>query len=42
MCTKNGEDPSTHSEHNSDLWLEVEATGGPDKNQDYNISMTTT
>jgi hypothetical protein len=42
MHTKPGEDPSTYPKYDSELWLEVGATGGPNKNQIYDISITMT
>jgi hypothetical protein len=42
MCVKHGEDPSTHLEHDPELWLVVKATGEPDQNQVHGIFMTTT
>ena len=36
-----GDDASTHPEFNSDLWMEVRSSGGPDKNRVYRISNTT-
>jgi hypothetical protein len=36
-----GDDPSTHPEFDSDLWMEVGSSGGPDKNQVYGIFNTT-
>ena len=35
-----GDDPSTHSDFDSDLWMEVGSSGGPDKNQVYRLSNT--
>jgi len=34
-------DPSTHSDFNSDLWMEVGSSGGPEKNRVYGLSNTT-
>jgi hypothetical protein len=42
MHTKPGEDPSTYPKYDSELWLEVGATGGPNKNRIYDISITMT
>ena len=42
MCAKYGEDPSTNPEYDLDLWLEVGAIGGLDKNQVYGIFMIIT
>ena len=36
-----GDDPLTHPEYDSDLWMEVGSSGGPDKNQVYGLSNTT-
>jgi len=36
-----GDDPLTHPEFDSDLWMEVGSSGGPDKNQVYGLSNTT-
>jgi len=36
-----GDDPSTHPEFDSDLWMEVGSSGGLDKNRVYGISNTT-
>jgi len=36
-----GDDPSTHLDFDPDLWMEVESSGGPDKNQVYGLSNTT-
>ena len=36
------EDPLTHPEFNQDLWMEAGSSGGPDKNQVYGLSNTTT
>jgi len=35
------DDPSTHPDFDSDLWMEVGSSGGPDKNQVYGLSNTT-
>ena len=40
MCVRYGEDPSSHSKYNLDLWLDVETTGNPDRNRICGISMT--
>jgi len=37
-----GDDPSTHPDFDPDLWMEVGSSGGPDKNQVYGLSNTTT
>jgi hypothetical protein len=37
-----GDDPSTHPDFNSDLWMEVGSSGGPEKNRVYGLSNTTT
>ena len=37
-----GDDPSTHLEFDPDLWMEAGWSGGPDKNQVYGLSNTTT
>jgi len=37
-----GDDPSTHLDFNPDLWMEVGSCSGPDKNQVYGLSNTTT
>jgi hypothetical protein len=37
-----GDDPSTHPDFDLDLWMEVGSSGGPDKNQVYELSNTTT
>jgi hypothetical protein len=36
-----GDDPSTYSDFDLDLWMEVGLFGGPDKNQVYGLSNTT-
>jgi hypothetical protein len=36
-----GDDPSTHLDFDLDLWMEVESSGGLDKNQVYGLSNTT-
>ena len=36
------DDPSTHPDFDPDLWMEVGSFGGPDKNQMYGLSNTTT
>jgi len=36
-----GDDPSTHSDFDPDLWMEVESSSGLDKNQVYGFSNTT-
>ena len=36
-----GDDPLTHPEFNSDLWMEVGSSGGRDKNRVYELSNTT-
>jgi hypothetical protein len=35
------DDPSTHPDFDSDLWMEVGSSGGPDKNRVYGLSNTT-
>jgi predicted transcriptional regulator len=35
-----GDDPSTHPDFDPDLWMEVGTSGGPDKNQVYELSNT--
>jgi hypothetical protein len=35
------DDPSTHPDFDLDLWMEVESSGGLDKNQVYGLSNTT-
>jgi len=35
-------DPSTHLDFNLDLWMEVGSSGGPDRNQVFGLSNTTT
>ena len=35
-----GDDPSTHPDFDLDLWMEVGSSGGPDKNQVYDLSNT--
>ena len=42
IYTKHGENASTHPKYVPDLWLEARATGEPNKNRVYNISMTMT
>jgi len=42
MHTKPGEDLSTHPKYDSELWLEVGATGESNKNRIYDISITMT
>ena len=37
-----GDDPLTHPEFNPNLWIEVGLSGGPNKNQVYGLSNTTT
>ena len=37
-----GDDILTHPEFDPDLWMEVGSSGGPDKNQVYGLSNTTT
>jgi len=37
-----GDDILTHPEFDSDLWMEVGSSGGPDKNRVYGLSNTTT
>ena len=37
-----GDDPSTHPDFDPDLWMEARSSGGPDKNQVYGLSNTTT
>jgi hypothetical protein len=39
---RHGDDPSTHLDFDLDLWMEVGSSGGPDKNQVYRLSNTTT
>ena len=39
---KYGDDPSIHLDLDPDLWMEVGSSGGPDKNQVYGLSNTTT
>jgi hypothetical protein len=36
-----GDDHSTHPDFDSDLWIEVGSSSGPDKNQVYGLSNTT-
>jgi hypothetical protein len=36
-----GDDPSTHSNFDLDLWMEVGSSDGPDKNWVYGLSNTT-
>jgi hypothetical protein len=36
-----GDDPSTHPDFDSDLWMKVVSSGGPDKNWVYELSNTT-
>jgi len=36
-----GDNPLTHPDFNPDLWMEVESSGGPDKNLVYGLSNTT-
>ena len=36
-----GDNPKTHSEFDPDLWMEVGSSGGPNKNQVYELSNTT-
>ena len=36
-----GDDPSTHSNFDPDLWMEVGSSGGLDKNRVYGLSNTT-
>jgi hypothetical protein len=38
---RHGDDPSIHLDFNLDLWMEVGSSGGPDKNQVYELSNTT-
>jgi len=35
-----GDDPSTHPDFDSDLWMEVGSSGGPKKNRVYGLSNT--
>ena len=42
MRERYGDDPSTHPDFDPDLWMEVRSSGGPDKNQVYGLSNTTT
>jgi len=37
-----GDDPLTLPEFDPDLWMEVGSSGGPDKNQVYGLSNSTT
>jgi hypothetical protein len=37
-----GDDPSTHLNFDSDFWMEVGSSGGPDKKRVYELSNTTT
>ena len=37
-----GDDPSTHLDFDPNLWIEVELSGGPDKNLVYELSNTMT
>jgi len=37
-----GDDPLTHLNFDSDLWMEVGSSGGPETNQVYGLSNTTT
>jgi len=37
-----GDDPSTHPDFDSNLWMEVGSSDGPDKNRVYGLSNTTT
>ena len=41
MRERYGDDPSTHPDFDSDLWMEVGSSGRPDKNQVYRLSNTT-
>jgi hypothetical protein len=36
-----GDDPSTNPDFDPDLWMEVGSFGGPEKNQVYKLSNTT-
>jgi hypothetical protein len=36
-----GDDPSTHPDFDSNLWMEVGSSDGPDKNRVYGLSNTT-
>jgi DNA repair exonuclease SbcCD ATPase subunit len=38
---RDGDDILTHPEFDPDLWMEVESSGGPDKNRVYGLSNTT-
>ena len=42
MRERYGDDILTHPEFDPDLWMEVGSSGGPDKNQVYGLSNTTT
>jgi 3-deoxy-D-manno-octulosonic-acid transferase len=37
-----GNDPSTHLDFNPNLWMEAGSSGGPNRNQVYKLSNTTT
>ena len=41
MRERYGDDILTHPEFDPDLWMEVESSGGPDKNRVYGLSNTT-
>jgi hypothetical protein len=41
LSERYGDDPLTHPEFNSDLWMEVGSSGGPNKNRVYRLSNTT-
>ena len=41
MRERFGDDLSTHRDFDSDLWMEVGSSGGPDKNRVYGLSNTT-
>ena len=41
MRERYGDDPSTHSDFDLDLWIEVGSSGGLDKNRVYRLSNTT-
>jgi hypothetical protein len=37
-----GDDPSTHSDFDLNLWMEARSSGGPDRNRVYELFNTTT